>query len=106
VLVKEDSHRTKWPRAIITELIKSKDGQVRSVKVMKNNKKTTERIISDLYSLELDAERVIPKYLDSRVQKDNEEEEQQRKQETSRPQRQVALIGRQKTQDQYESGQV
>ena len=56
--------------------------------------------------MKLDAERVIPKYLDSRLQKDNEEEAKQREQETSRPQRQAALRGIQKTQDQYESGQV
>ena len=53
---------------------------------MKNNKRTTERIISDLYSLELDAERVIPKYLDSRLQKEDNLEQKQGKQETSRPQ--------------------
>ena len=73
---------------------------------MKSNKRTTERIISDLYSLELDAERFIPKYLDSRLQKDNNEEEKQEGQETSRPQCQAALRGMQITQDQYDSGQV
>ena len=63
--------------------------------------------ISDLYSLELDTERVIPKYLDSRLQKDDDDlEEKQGKPETSRPQRQAALRGIQKTQDQYDSGQV
>ena len=106
VIIKEDSPRSEWPLAIIIELLISTDGQIRTARIMKSNKKTTERIISDLYSLEIDAERFIPEYLDSRLQKDNNEEEKQESQETSRPQRQAALRGMQVTQDQYESGQV
>ena len=92
-MIKEDSPRAEWPLAIITELLISKDGQIRTVRVMKSNKRTTERILSDLYSLELDAERVIPKYLDSRLRKDDDKEEKQEGQETSRPQHQAALRG-------------
>ena len=82
VLIKEDSPRAEWPLAIITELLKSKDGQIRTVRVMKNNQRKTEIIISDLYSLELDAERVISKYLDSRLQKEDNLEEKQETQTT------------------------
>merc|ERR1711895_418922 len=105
-MIKEDSPRAEWPLAINTELLTSIGGQIKTARVMKSNKRTTERIISDLYSLKLDAERVIPEYLDSRLQKDNYKEEKQESQETSRSQRQAAVRGMQKTQDQYDSGQV
>ena len=85
VIIKEDSPRSEWPLAIIIELLISTDGQIRTAKIMKSNKKTTERIISDLYSLEIDAERFIPEYLDSRLQKDNNEEEKQESKKAKRP---------------------
>merc|ERR1712215_27348 len=47
VIIKEDSPRSEWPLAIITELPMSTDGQIRTARVMKSNKRTTERIISD-----------------------------------------------------------
>merc|ERR1712215_233679 len=45
VMIKEDSPRSEWPLAIITELLISKDGQIRTVRVMKNNKRTKEPIL-------------------------------------------------------------
>ena len=67
VLIKQDTLRVDWPRGIIVELSPSSDGQIRRAKVLNSKKHILDRAITDLYSLELDAEQVIPVYLDSRL---------------------------------------
>jgi hypothetical protein len=54
VQVKSDNHRQLWITAIITELIKSKDGQIRSAKVRLGSGNEITRPIAALYPLELD----------------------------------------------------
>ena len=71
VLIKEDTLRAEWPMGIITELLVSSDGKIRRAKVMNNKKHVLDRAICNLYALELEAERVIPEYLDSRLHKDD-----------------------------------
>ena len=95
VLIKEDTLRAEWPRAIIIELLVSSDGKIRKAKVMNNKKHILERAICNLYSLELEAESVIPEYLDSRLQKTDHSRHQDPVKE--RPQqRKTALTGRAK----------
>ena len=98
VLVKEDTIRPEWPKGIITELIKSSDGQIRKAKVMNNRKHILERAICDLYSLEINAEQAIPAYLDSRMQT---HENSLSSAIEKRPQRQAAQVGRLKTARSY-----
>ena len=98
VLVKEDTIRPEWPKGIITELIKSSDGQIRKAKVMNNRKHILERAICDLYSLEINAEQAIPAYLDSRMQTN---ENSLSSAIEKRPQRQAAQVGRLKTARSY-----
>ena len=67
VLIKEDTLKTDWPKGIIVELPVSSDGKIRRAKVMNSKKHVLDRAICDLHSLEIDAEQVIPAYLDSRL---------------------------------------
>ena len=67
VLIKQDTLRVDWPRGRIVEMSQSSDGQIRRAKVLNSKKHILDRAITDLYSLELDAEQVIPAYLDSRL---------------------------------------
>ena len=102
VLVKEDTIRSGWPKGIITELIESSDGKIRRAKVMNSKKHILERAICDLHSLEINAERVIPAYLDSRM---NIDKKSLPKAE-GRPQREAAKRGRLKTKESYRDGEA
>ena len=102
VLVKEDTIRTGWPKGIITKLIKSSDGKIRRAKVMNSKKNILERAICDLYSLEINAERVIPACIDSKL---NIDKKSLPKAE-GRPQRKAARKGRLKTKESYKGGEV
>ena len=95
VLIKEDTLRAKWPKGIITELLVSSDGKIRRAKVMNNKKHILDRAICNLYSLELEAESAIPKFLDNKLQKPDGICQQDAAKEKP-PQRHAALIGRAK----------
>ena len=95
VLIKEDTLRAKWPKGIITELLVSSDGKIRRAKVMNNKKHILDRAICNLYSLELEAESAIPKFLDNKLQKPDGICQQDAAKEKP-PQRHAALTGRAK----------
>ena len=105
VLIKQDTLRIDWPRGIIVELPVSSDGQIRRAKVMNSKKHILERAICDLYSLEIDAEQVIPACLDSRLNvSDNSCQNLTDRKEKS--QRNTALVGRNKISDLYDAGKI
>ena len=103
VLVKEETIRSEWPKGIIIELIKSSDGQIRKAKVMNNRKHVLERAICDLYSLEINAEQVIPAYLDSRIEID---ENSLSSAKEHRPERKAAQMGKLKISKGYNKGKL
>ena len=102
VLVKEDTIRAQWPKGIIIELIKSSDGKIRRARVMNSKKHILERAICDLHSLEINAEKAIPAYLDSRMKID----EKSLPKAKERPQRKAAEKGKLKTKESYKVGEV
>ena len=102
VLIKEDTIRPEWPKGIITELIKSSDGKIRKAKVMNTKKHILERAICDLHSLEINAERVIPAYLDSRM----EIKENSLPSAEGRPQHKAAQLGKLKIKESYNVNEV
>ena len=105
VLIKEDTIKIDWPRGIIVELLASSDGQIRRAKVMNNKKHILDRAICDLYSLEIDAEQVIPAYLDSRLNvSDNSCQNLSERKE--KPQRKAALAGKNKTSELYNADEA
>ena len=105
VLLKQDTLRSDWPKCIIIELPVSSDGQVRKAKVMNSHKHVLERAICDLYSLEINAEQVIPPYLDSRIQVPEESSLSPSK-KAAKPQRKVAVAARGKISEMYRNDEV
>ena len=104
VLIKEDTLRVDWPKGIIVELPVSSDGKIRRAKVMNSKKHLLDRAICDLHSLEIDAEQVIPAYLDSRLNINNSSQEDCGVR--GRPQRLSAVAGRTKTSGLYVAGEA
>ena len=105
VLIKEDTIKIDWPRGIIVELSASSDGLIRRAKVMNNKKHILDRAICDLYSLEIDAEQVIPAYLDSRLNvSDNSCQNLSERKE--KPQRKAAVAGKNKTSELYNADEA
>ena len=105
VLIKQDTLRSDWPRGIIVELPTSSDGQIRRAKVMNSNKHVLERAICDLYSLEINAEQVIPPYLDSRI-KAPEDFNENSTEKSTKSQRKVAIAAKNKISELYGSDKV
>ena len=104
VLLKQDTLKADWPRGIIVELPVSSDGQIRRAKVMNSKKHILDRAICDLYSLELDAERVISAYLDSRLKVSDSSCRDITVRKGS--QRNAALVGRSKLSALYGAGEA
>merc|ERR1712055_61344 len=105
VLIKQDTLRSDWPRGIIVELPTSSDGQIRRAKVINSNKHVLERAICDLYSLEINAEQVIPPYLDSRI-KAPEDFNVNPTGKSAKSQRKVAIAAKDKISELYGSDKV
>ena len=105
VLIKQDTLRIEWPRGIIVKLPVSSDGQIRRAKVMNSKKHVLDRAICDLYSLEIDAEQVIPAYLDSRLHvTDISHQNISGKRDV--PKRKAAIAGENKTSVIYNAGEA
>ena len=105
VLIKQDTLRSDWPRGIIVELPTSSDGQIRRAKIINSNKHVLERAICDLYSLEINAEQVIPPYLDSRI-KAPEDFNVNPTGKSAKSQRKVAIAAKDKISELYGSDKV
>ena len=104
VLIREDTRKTEWSRAIITELLPSSDGQIRRARVMNSKKHVLERAICDLYSLEINAESVIPAHLDIRLGGQNNQDSG-KPEVMDKPQpRKAALVGKAKISQIYADG--
>merc|ERR1712055_159327 len=105
VLIKQDTLRSDWPRGIIVELPASSDGHIRRAKIINSNKHVLERVICDLYSLEINAEQVIPPYLDSRI-KTPEDFNGNPTGKSAKPQRKVAIAAKDKISELFSSDKV
>ncbi|CAG2200121.1 unnamed protein product [Mytilus edulis] len=101
VLIKENLPRGSWKIGHICQLVVSRDGQIRSGKVMLPNKKTLNRALNMLYPIE--CEELDEGLKNSDTEKDTELINDNTSTTRERTQRQAARTAMKKIQEQLES---